>query len=313
MLVQLHQRSVFTFDSSKTRLNRRLLSLQKRAPKTTEAQYLKYVEFLEQHPNFVQGSMSSGYDEQALANDWAELVELLNAVPGGPNLTKVVWQNRFQEWRYSLNAKQKKLVAEANSTGGGPPTAKPLKEHEERALEVFGSTANTGDPALLQEAGIVRLFRIPTGMQPVANAVIEEIVEVVPVETLDEAFRDENVIPSPNPNQQVDPDDDTISSINASSSSLRQVQSFGGANNTRPTAAKRTQSFGSSSSRTKRRRQQQTPANDCLEQFLQKMIEIEEKKAEEQRQFHAALQESFNTVAVAISNLAAAISGQYIE
>ena len=52
------------------------------------------------------------------------------------------------------------LVAEANATGGGQAKAKPLKDFEARAVQLFNPIATTGNPELLVEAGIDETFQV---------------------------------------------------------------------------------------------------------------------------------------------------------
>lgn len=105
-----------------------------------------------------------------MAAEWDDLISKLNSVPLSPTLSKQTWQKRLQDWRYALNHKHRKLVLEANMTGGGPSSLKDLKDFEKRAVQVFNPITNTGNPELTREAGIDESFEIP------AEYIIEETI-----------------------------------------------------------------------------------------------------------------------------------------
>lgn len=125
--------------------------------------------------------MSVGHNEQDTTAEWHELVLKLNGVVGAPTRTQAQWKQRLQEWRYTLNMKHRLLVVDANATGGGQATAKPLKDFEARAIAVFNPVTTTGNPQLLVEAGIMQPFQLP------APIVVEAIVDKNVWEMVDEA------------------------------------------------------------------------------------------------------------------------------
>lgn len=122
---------------------------------------MAYIDFLENHPHFLEKTLNAKHNELILEQEWDDLVSLLNAVPLAPVLDKTTWNNRLQDWRYNLNQKHRKMVIEVNSTGGGAMSSKPLKDFEQRALTLFNKTCTTGNPYLLKEAGIKREFQLP--------------------------------------------------------------------------------------------------------------------------------------------------------
>lgn len=239
-----------------------------------------YLDFLEQTPHFLEGAMSKKHDELEFASEWQQLIDILNTVPGAPTLTKTVWQHRLQEWRYTLNGKHRKLVIEANATGGGSSTVRPLKDYEKRALQIFGETVNTGDPDLLVEAGIARAFHIPV-----------EIEEVI--------------IDPPNPT------DEDLTNNDTAHVNLHASASFGGRPMKRPASVKRFRSLNTPARQSKRFRVEQPDRDDRLLLVLSKIEEIEAKKAEERAQMNTAMIQSFNAMAAAMNNMATAVSRMY--
>lgn len=201
-----------------------IFSLQKcqRGARTTQQQYVAYLDFLDSHPEFLQKSLSVSHNEVINANEWDELTELLNSMSGSAPLSKIQWDARLTDWRHKLNARHRKLIIEANSTGGGPPNnnSKQLKDYELRAIGLFNATPNTGNRQLLMEAGIDQQFQVPQNLlppEPQEEEVFEEeIVEeylsdhdlfddAEQVEHVDGAYALPNPQPTPQPPPQPNP------------------------------------------------------------------------------------------------------------
>lgn len=198
---------------------------------------------------------------------------MLNAVPGGPILQRKDWNSRLQDWRHSLNKKQRKCIVEHNSTGGGSSNAAPLKDYELRALHLFNSTTVTGNRELLIEAGISREFKIPEDLQDHSRS--EAVSPMV-----EEYIIDEN-------NQSNSQDNH------------HQLQPV-------PLSA------SSSRSRSKRPRRQRSRSRSAhrpnVEMYLEKIEQIEQKKTEAQKALVEGVCSSINNFAGAIAALAEAIS-----
>lgn len=238
------------------------------------------MDFLDSHPGFKECVLNKKHNEQILADEWDELVAELNCIIGAPSLPKDTWQSRFKYWRYDLLDKQRKIVLEANATGGGKSTAKPLKDFEKRALSLFNPVTTTGNPMLLSEAGIEQQFVIPPQIYVVDDVANEEVIDHS----------------SSNPNFLQGNDSSGLENISPQSP---------------PPLIKRKSNTQNGSSN-KRQRFSQT------ELFLQKMEEIEQKKAEQkqERELRETERQEASTAAIvrvlgdfaqSINNLATAV------
>lgn len=274
-----------------------LYHFQSRAPRTTQGQYIIYLDFLDSHHEFKENLLTKKHNEQIQADEWDQLVQQLNCISGAPSLPKEAWQSRFKYWRYDLLDKQRKIVLEANATGGGKSNAKPLRDYEKRALSTFNPVTTTGNPKLTLEAGIEQEFVIPVELFAVEDVTAEEEVGYS-----NESFNNVEYLDEP----------DNLGVENIQQPSL---VTFGGNNvamNPPAPLLKRKSSVENSSTK-KRQRLSQT------EQFLNKIEEIELKKAQakEDRENRATERQEASTAAIvqalkgftqSISSLATAVA-----
>ena len=148
--------------------------------------------------------MNPKHNETDVAAEWRELADSLNSIVSAPSRAPEVWKQRLQEWRYTLNMKHRLLVVDANATGGGQPTAKPLKDFEQRALSVFSPVVTTGNPRVLTEAGIDEQFCIPE--QCIVNALVDHSVyDVIETESANNVAVDEEGETVPSTHRTVNP------------------------------------------------------------------------------------------------------------
>lgn len=275
------------------------LHLQKRGKRSTEAHYVVYVNFLDNNKGFLEKSLSNKYDENELAEDWHSLVVLLNAVPGGPILDQKSWHIRLQDWRHKLNGKGRALCIDANSTGGGETKAKPLRDYELRAVNLFNATSTTGNQKLLTEAGMSKEFQIPTELRyktndnvdPLDNQYVEilEASENAGASTSSTFAMDE----SSNDVDTVLPRQPSFRSPNTSRSSLRRTNS--------------------NRQRIDRSRSRVAQSNSNVEMYLKKMNEMEQKRQEVTQNIVGNVCSSLNQFSNSISSLAQAIAQKHNE
>lgn len=226
---------------------------------------------MELHPDFLEKTLSVKHDELVNEEEWSALLEQLNSVPGGPVLSKQHWNARLQDWRHSLNKKYRKIIVDVNSTGGGPSTAKPLKDYELRALNIFNATTTTGNRDLLIEAGISRQFQLPE--EP-----LDHSSDLAAAQSHEEHITDENT----DSNRQA-------TNVRHSTASVE---------------------VGRSRSRRQRRERSRSPSSNSsnVAKYLSKIEEMEQRKSESQRELVQEVCSSINNFAGAISALAEAIS-----
>lgn len=65
----------------------------KRSQKTAKTQYEAYVNFIQEHPELLEGSLNPGIDQNHNKNLWAELTNMLNSIGKGPQRKVEEWQN----------------------------------------------------------------------------------------------------------------------------------------------------------------------------------------------------------------------------
>lgn len=235
-------------------------------------------------------------------------MEQLNAVVASPTLTKGNWQQRLQDWRYSLNNKHRKHVLEANITGGGQSSLKPLKDYEKRALQLFNPITNTGNTDLLIEGGITEEFIVPR------EFIIEETVDE-PIEELIEdsvcgGVSESVPVPLTRSNATIRPSRVTVGARANSERPHEATEPIGlrrAASERLPTTSKRKQRrhgpYTLPTSRT---------SDDKFEKLLQKMDEMENRRLEyekqEREETRSTIVASVHSFSSAINNLANAIA-----
>lgn len=263
--------------------------------------------------------MNQRHNEQILAAEWTELVNDLNSVDGAPNLPKHTWQNRLQDWRYQLNQKSRKIVVEANMTGGGPSRAKELKDYEKRAVQLFNPITSTGNPELLNEAGISDLFFIP-GEYEIQNT--ETNFEGTVIYTEPQQAQEQNIGTTDQPVGSNLENSETMTSTGTPGSTA-DSNSAGTSNRTVPMRGTRSEGVKrrrlqteQATSRAKRIRTSASSLGDGkFELILSKFEEIEKcrmenDKAERERDRQAMATNAI-VVSSAMSKLAEAIAGRF--
>lgn len=116
-----------------------------RSNRARTAQYEIYVQFIEEHPQFINQLLNYKYDQNELQKEWQELTELLNKPPM-PVKSISQWKTALQQWRYSIVKKAREYEQEVIKHDGKLESIdkKYLTELQKRALVIFGNAAVTG-------------------------------------------------------------------------------------------------------------------------------------------------------------------------
>lgn len=260
-----------------------------------------YLDFLENHPEFLQQIMTKTHNEQVQLVEWNSLVNALNSVVGAPSLSKEIWQKRFQDWRYRVLEKHRAVVLDANATGGGLAKAKPLKDVEKRALALFNPITTTGDPSLLIEAGIDQVFVIPEGTFQVhvqdESDLLSGKVPFASYSTEREMLVDiELTDQRPTANDLQDENNTSIMNRNTTHASSKD-------STVTPARLRSKRSLTNELSGGAKKKQR----SGQLDFFMEKIEEIEAKKAEKQEAGIKMIAQSLDNFAGAIANLANAV------
>ncbi|XP_044764513.1 myb/SANT-like DNA-binding domain-containing protein 4 [Coccinella septempunctata] len=116
----------------------------KRTKNTSREQMEIYLQAMENDYVLRSNTINPTLGPTYLQDKWDQLALELNSAGDGPILTVDEWKKRFTDWKYSLQAKKRKIESHRTKTGGGPMMKTILSEIEERALDVWGRVTVEG-------------------------------------------------------------------------------------------------------------------------------------------------------------------------
>nr|CAI5851291.1 unnamed protein product [Callosobruchus analis] len=103
------------------------------------------VDFVQNHPELLSGKFTAKFTKKRAQQLWEEIMNKLNAIPGGSNKNWLQWRKSWRDMRKHVKAKRAMQRRHTETTGGGPVNPVTLDPVEEKILETLSPKEIFGD------------------------------------------------------------------------------------------------------------------------------------------------------------------------